>query len=299
LKPVLDIFSFSPESGWPGTIIEISGGGFSENRDDNYVKVGGETALVIDASADRLKVLASEFTRSGPVSVTVGSSLVETSTEFKVLPEPSPDSLPQTGAPRFFHGPQDGTPQTNVQNQPVLVLVTYPTDRNPGNAANRAALRNDLINRIDQASQYWKEASYGSTTWNMTYTDWIALPQERRFYAWQVQDIEDARRALLIHTNRSLAFDGTRIFHGTSTTGWIPVNHPNPTTFTILPAINMGGWRTTALHLVGNRLYAGAEDGRVVVYDVTNINAPSSLGSILLPGGDINAIDVSGRHSLG
>ena len=47
------------------------------------------------------------------------------------------------------------------------------------------------------------------------------------------------------------------------------------------------------MFLVSNRLYAGTEDGRVLVYDVTNINAPSSLGSILLPG-----IDVSGTNLL-
>ena len=43
----LRIDDFSPGEGWPGTIVIIVGNGFSANRDDNIVTVGGAAALII------------------------------------------------------------------------------------------------------------------------------------------------------------------------------------------------------------------------------------------------------------
>ncbi len=296
----MNIADFSPDSGWPGTIIKIAGEGFPDNRDENRVEINGVPALVVEAAYDRLVVVAGEQTTSGKITITVGSGgmTAESSSEFMILPYPSPNDLLQSGAPCFFHGPQKGTPQTGVANQPVLVLLTYPTDHDPGSAANRSLLRNDLIARFDQARQYWNDASYGSTTWNMTYADWLPLPRERRFYFWQSEDIDDARRELFLKTTRSLSFDGTRIFHGEVSSGWIPVDHPNPLTFNFLAAINTGGSRATALRLDGNRLYAGTEAGFVFVFDVTNLNAPVQLGSLALPNSYITAIDISGTNLL-
>ena len=54
----------SPVEGWPGSILEITGAGFSSVRDDNVVQVGGDQALVLEASASRLLVLAGRATAS-------------------------------------------------------------------------------------------------------------------------------------------------------------------------------------------------------------------------------------------
>ena len=56
----------NPLAGWPGTIVEISGAGFSSVLDNNVVQVGGASALVLEGSASRLLVLAGPATRSGP-----------------------------------------------------------------------------------------------------------------------------------------------------------------------------------------------------------------------------------------
>ncbi|MFB6367350.1 IPT/TIG domain-containing protein [Paenibacillus elgii] len=292
-----EITSFSPSSGWPGSIITITGNNFSINRDENHVEINGIAALLVEAAVDRLVVVAGEHTTKGPIAITVGGETAVSTEAFFILPYPTPDDPTQSGAPRFFHGPQEGTPQTRVQNQPVLVLITYPTDYNPGDAANRVALRDNLISRFDQARQYWDEVSYGSTTWAMDYSNWLPLPENRRFYFWQQEDIDDARRALFLQTSRALAFEGTRIFYGVSS-GWIPVQHPNPLSYTFLPQVNTGGERTTALRLNGNRLYAGTAAGVVFVYDISNFNAPVELGSLTLPNSHITAIDISGSHLL-
>jgi IPT/TIG domain len=82
----------NPLTGWPGTIIEISGAGFSLVLDNNVVQVGGASPLVLEASASRLLVLADRATTPGPVTVTVSGAIV-------TGPEPLPCShirLPRT-----------------------------------------------------------------------------------------------------------------------------------------------------------------------------------------------------------
>ena len=46
----VSITDFTPRGGWPGTILTIRGFNFSPNRDENDVRIGGERAIVIDAS---------------------------------------------------------------------------------------------------------------------------------------------------------------------------------------------------------------------------------------------------------
>jgi hypothetical protein len=98
----------NPLAGWPGTIIEISGAGFSSVLDNNVVQVGGASALVLEGSASRLLVLAGRATTSGPVTVTVSGRTVTGSEPFTVLPYPAPDDLSSDGSPVFIDGPLQG-----------------------------------------------------------------------------------------------------------------------------------------------------------------------------------------------
>lgn len=58
-RPVagLRVDDFSPKHGWPGTIISITGHGFSPVRDSNAVYIGAERALVVEADPNRLLVV--------------------------------------------------------------------------------------------------------------------------------------------------------------------------------------------------------------------------------------------------
>src|SRR3989304_3329389 len=47
-------------------------------------------------------------------------------------PWPGRAAAASPGAPAFFHGPQHGTPALGVPDQPVLVVLAYPTDHDPG-----------------------------------------------------------------------------------------------------------------------------------------------------------------------
>ncbi len=121
--------------------------------------------------------------------------------------------------------------------------MDQPHPHDPGDPFARTAARTDLISRFDPARQYWDEVSYGTTTWNMTYSEWLALPRNRRSYFWQQEDVDDARKLLTAHTHRGLAFDGTRIFKGVSSNGFIPVGHPNPTSYSFNLGVATAGFR--------------------------------------------------------
>jgi len=171
---------FTPKGGWPGTILTVRGVRFAPARDDNVVTVGGDRALVLAASATELGILAGENTVTGPVRVTTATGNGASDTP---------------GAPKFFHGPQFGTPTLGVADQPVLVVLVFPTDQDPGTPAQRTAKRNTEMATFTDARRFWVEATYGATSWAYTFTDWLALPQNRDFYFWQQEDIDAALAA--------------------------------------------------------------------------------------------------------
>ncbi|HEY9216686.1 MAG TPA: IPT/TIG domain-containing protein, partial [Phenylobacterium sp.] len=274
----LRVDNVEPRKGWPGSILTLVGHGFSANRDENQVTIGGVQALIIEAEANRLLVLAGETTASGAISVKVGAKS-SAAGQFEVLAYPDPADHTQPGAPRFFHGPQHGTPQTNVANQRVLVLFAFPPDHDPGAPAARTVLRNAEIAGFDDARRFWNEASYGSTTWAMTYSNWFALPQNRRAYFWEQGDVDDARLKLLRLSARPLVRSGSSLIHG-QLTGWVPIDHPGPLNWNYGLGPASLGSPVLSLKRVGNRLYAGTEAGVLAIYDVTNPSAATLLGSV-------------------
>ncbi|WP_438854361.1 IPT/TIG domain-containing protein [Agromyces sp. M3QZ16-3] len=295
LQPKLSVTDVSPREGWPGTVVEIRGTRFDANRDADVVMIGGDRALVLEASAERLLVMAGEQTQSGPITVEVAGKLADGG-EFSVLDWPDPDDPTTHGAPRFFHGPQDGTPQTNRTNQRVMTIITYPTDHDPGGAVARANLRTDIINRVDTARDYWNRASYGSTTWSVDVTDWVPLPQPRRTYFWEQRDIDDARLHYL-SLARTMIRDGSSIITSTSGAGFIPIDHPSPLSWSFLLGKAPDATPVRALKRVGSTLYVGTAGGRFAVYDASTPGSAVLRGAVDL-GNPVWDIDVTGTTAF-
>ncbi|MBN8702814.1 MAG: VCBS repeat-containing protein [Bacteroidetes bacterium] len=67
------ISSFSPTSGAPGTVITITGTGFSTTFTDNKVFIGGLKATVVSATATQLKVTLPFGVAHAPIQVTVNN----------------------------------------------------------------------------------------------------------------------------------------------------------------------------------------------------------------------------------
>jgi hypothetical protein len=285
----VSIADFSPLSGWPGTILTIRGAGFSASRDDNEVRIGTERALVIEAVGDTLIVMVGEATTGGAVTVRVGTNSTTAAQSFRLLPRPAYDDISASGAPRFFHGPQNGTPQTNLPNQPVLVLLVHATDQNPDEPGkSRAALRSELIANCGQADRWWREASFNRTSWKMSFSDWLALPGSDSFYFWRDADTDAARRELFARTLRSLVWQGNSVANGA-----ILVEHATPLSYAFKPGVASG---VTASALVGTRLYVGTATGGVSIHDIANLNAPVALGKLVIAGQFITALDVAGTQ---
>lgn len=98
----LRITSVEPLTGWPGTIVTITGHGFSINRDENAVFIGSVRALVVEASENRVLALSGEMKVSGAVRLEVGADSA-TGGIFTVLPMPDPTDITGAAPPRSFH----------------------------------------------------------------------------------------------------------------------------------------------------------------------------------------------------
>ncbi len=80
LTPI--ITSFSPASGIVGTTVTIGGRNFSSTTSQNIVRFNGITATVTSGGFGILNVVVTVGTTTGPISVTVGSNTVTSSTNF-------------------------------------------------------------------------------------------------------------------------------------------------------------------------------------------------------------------------
>ena len=92
IDPSPQIADFQPWRGYAGTIMTIIGNNFSDTREQNRVRVGGQYAYVVEASSDRLLVITHPDTVTGPVEVEVDSKIALGSRPFEELPWPKPQS---------------------------------------------------------------------------------------------------------------------------------------------------------------------------------------------------------------
>ncbi|WP_431955170.1 IPT/TIG domain-containing protein [Nocardia lijiangensis] len=286
------IDGFSPSSGWHGSTVQITGKNFAGERDANQVTIGGVPALVLQSGPDRLLVMVGEAATSGAVTVEVAGHTHTASDSFKILEWPDPGKFGEDGPPGFFHGPQHGTPVLGVKDQRVLVILCFPTDHDPGTPSARQTLRASVTAKFDEANRFWKEASYGSTTWDFDFTDWLALPNDRDYYVWQQDDIDRARLALFGATRRGSAVLGTTIYSGTR--GGIQVFDASDGTHPVWQREVTMAAMPTGLRVAGSLLYAGCGSDGLYVLDVSAPLTPTMV-SRNISSRWLNDLDIDGN----
>ncbi|MGH7467179.1 MAG: IPT/TIG domain-containing protein [Longimicrobiales bacterium] len=181
LGPRLDFFE--PIQGYPGTMLEIHGHHFSADGAQNEVTVGGVPALVVEASATRLLVIAGLSTETGPVKVAIGSRCATGPVDFTVHSPVTPGA--GDGPPLFYEGRYRSTPESAVR-QPkargtlhTLVALCYAADRVPPEATT---VRSKMISEFAHASAYYDEVSFGATDLKIDCAEWVPLTGSLRDY---------------------------------------------------------------------------------------------------------------------
>src|SRR3954451_14457351 len=177
------IADFQPWQGYAGTILVIAGSGFAEERRDNAVTVGGAPATIVAASVDRLVVITSPGTRTGPVEVTVAGNTADGPRDFGLLAWPDP-SAGEDGPPYSFTGtgpggaPSAGTvPPTGTAK--ILVVACNPTDELPPNATTA---RQAIVDTFADVTTFYDQASYGALTVQVDVTTFVALLGDAAYY---------------------------------------------------------------------------------------------------------------------
>lgn len=159
------ITAISPEEGYAGTMVTISGTGFAATREANTVTFDGTPAEVIEASSTELTVIVGSGTDTGPVAVTVDGD-TGVGPDFEILPYPDagadedgpPISFTGTGSPGAGASAGD-IPSTGTAN--VLVSIVNPTDQVP---PDETALRQDIIDVWDDVATFYDQTSFNALT---------------------------------------------------------------------------------------------------------------------------------------
>jgi YD repeat-containing protein len=92
------IFAFTPQQGNIGQTVTIQGQGFSATPGANNVQFNGTPAQVISATASTIVAAVPPGATTGPISVTVGTQTVSSSTNFTLVPVPLIASLSRKSA---------------------------------------------------------------------------------------------------------------------------------------------------------------------------------------------------------
>jgi trimeric autotransporter adhesin len=92
----LALFVFTPQQGIVGATVTLQGNGFSTTPSNNTVKFNGTVATVTSATVNQLVVTVPSGATSGPVSVTVSTNTVTSTTSFFVFQTPSISSFTPT-----------------------------------------------------------------------------------------------------------------------------------------------------------------------------------------------------------
>ena len=84
----LAIFNFTPQQGAIGETVTIQGQGFSPTPSANMVQFNGTPAAVTSATGTTLVVTVPNGATTGLISVTVGTTTVQSASSFTVIPVP-------------------------------------------------------------------------------------------------------------------------------------------------------------------------------------------------------------------
>lgn len=153
------ITSFEPAFGAPGTLVTITGSGFSTVREENTAVVGGQPAFVASATATELRVLTADGISTGPVKVTVGARTAVGPHDFAVRGYPAAGG-DDDGPPIAFAGSGSGQQGDANPIGTIKVLVALVT---PADLAPTAAARAAVIDAWNKVITYYNQASYGKT----------------------------------------------------------------------------------------------------------------------------------------
>ncbi len=181
--PKPTIADFQPWRGHAGTAVIIAGNNFSDKREENYVTIGGHSALVVEAATNRLLVISSPQTETGPVQVTVAGETATSARDFTKLAWPKPgagdDGPPYAYAGRAAGGaPAAGTiPTTGTAR--VLVVACNPTDSVPANAV---AARQDIVDAMANVTTYYDQVSYNTLAVPVDVTTYVPLLNNADYY---------------------------------------------------------------------------------------------------------------------
>jgi hypothetical protein len=288
---MLRIDRVTPLSGWPGTLLTIDGQDFSSTLDNNQVLIGGVEALVVRATPNQLQVIAGEGTPSGNVEIRVSGFAPQIwPNRFEVSEWPDLRDARTAGPPLFFAGPQHSTPQVRQKDQRVLVILAHGKGDAPANPLLAAY---DQSLPTEKAGKFWREASYGRTSFRFSYTNWLELPQDRHAYVWDNTDLEWARREYLMWTKRhAVAYGSTllAVHQGFKLTDLDITNPAAPWERASVP--NLG----TPMHVATRGQIAYIASGADGIY-VVNLAAPGgpAVVTTLTPPGRMMGCDVAGN----
>ena len=140
------IAGISPLTGGKGTQVRITGEGFEELAEGNYVDFNGKAALVKEASGTSLLVVAPAEVSTGPLSITINKQKV-TGPVFTVVPPPVIETVSPLSGPggsvmtivgtTFSTIPEENKVSINGKIVPVTTAsATKLTLTLPGNTGN-------------------------------------------------------------------------------------------------------------------------------------------------------------------
>lgn len=157
--PVIN--SFSPQKGFAGTRVIISGSYFSSSPLNNYVTFDGIQAQVTAASTSTLVVIAPAGVTSGKIQVGVGAWQATSSADFQVV------DIPLSGLAAFY--PCDGNANdASVNQNHGVVFGATPAIDQYGNANRSFYLDgNDYLNMGNPPSL--------QITGDITFSIWVNL----------------------------------------------------------------------------------------------------------------------------
>ncbi len=182
VDPGPHIADFQPLSGYAGTMMTIIGNNFSDVREKNRVRVGGQYAYVVDSSINQLLVITHPDTVTGPVEVEVDSKNALGPRPFEELPWPKPqsgdDGPPYSYAGRGAGGAASGSvPSTGTAR--ILVVACNPTDLAPANATT---VRQGIVDTFADVTTFYTQASYGQLTVQVDVTNFVTLLGDSSYY---------------------------------------------------------------------------------------------------------------------
>jgi len=103
----LQITGFTPESGYVGDLVAISGRNFSSNVADNKVAFNGTSAFIVDANPTTITVAVPPGATTGKIAVAVNGTVVFSKDDFTVF-------LPALGIASF-------TPTSGIAGSSVVI----------------------------------------------------------------------------------------------------------------------------------------------------------------------------------